>query len=353
MTSGRLFGSAEVDIALMSGLHDRRWVETIEEIRHLNLDSDGRKRLDEAALTSAQILKDMFDEGSRLAGKLVASEIAAEVNAGDRIDGTIEIVVAPNDVDRAVPLLDSLGLQPQKELSPGAMRALLESSSALVMVPEVASPVTRLVLRWGEKQDRKGLLGLWNPSLTDLAAVRLPAYAWWTYWAIRPLRLARRSLSRRRESTGSAPYVATPMQLIIPLLEHLGISSKDVVADLGCGDGRILISAVTEFDCRGIGVESDKSLAALARQRVSEAGLSDKIEIQTGDAFSVDFSEVSVVFIFLPSGLATRLIPRVQQMLPNGARILAHEQNDVQWTVEPTRSQLVIHPAGITVAYIW
>ncbi len=352
-TSGKVAGKDGVDRALISALHSRRWSEAIDELRRENLDTHGRDRLDEAVSVTGVISKSLVDEGIKLTYQLREAGISARaVSGSSRIDGTVEVVVGPAEVGGTIVLLGALGFHPQKKMSPGAIRALPRSSSELVFVPD-DSPITRLIVRWGDKRGRSRPLAALEPSLGDLASVRLPGFAWWAYWPIRLLRVARRMLLPRRYSSGSAPYVATPNDLIVPLLERVGVGSNDVVADLGCGDGRILISAVSEFGCRGIGVESDESLAALARQRVLEAGLSEKVAIESGDALSVDFSAVSVVFVFLPAAMAAKIIPQVLERLPDRARILAHEQGAVNWPVEPTDSQLVIHPAGVTVAHIW
>lgn len=352
MHSGEVSGREEVDRALIAGLHSRRWFEAIDEIGRLNLDSDGRDRLAEAKFTTDRISQTLLEEQRRLSDHLGGSGIGAQaVSRSGRVDATVEISLAQAEVGKAIAVLDSLGFRPQREMSLGAISALARSSSELVLVPD-NSPITRLIVRWDQKRRRTGLGGALKPSSGDLASVPLPEFAWWAYWPIHLARIAGR-VFKRAPSSGSAPYVATPNDLIVPLLERVGVGPDDKVADLGCGDGRILIAAVAEFGCLGIGVESDERLAASAVMRIDDAGFSEKIELHVGDALGLDFSDVSVVFIFLPTTMAARIIPQLLEMLPDGARILAHEQHAVNWPVEPTESQLVIDPAGVTVAHIW
>lgn len=354
ITPSQDFGRNDVDRELISALHARRWTEALQKLKEASLDDSGRARLDLAVATSTQIGRALIEEGRRLSSLLKDEGIDSRVVEGAaRIDGTVELVLAPADVPRAVSLFKTRRLRSPKELSAGALVALPRSQTELALAPEKSSPITRLVLRWGDKTSRRGPLGVLNPSVADLAAVSLPAYAWWAYWGIRPVRLVGRKARRSRESSGSAPFVATPTELIAPLLGLVGLDADDLVADLGCGDGRILISAVETFGCRGVGIESDPALASLARGRVAAAGLTGQITIETGDAIDIDFSSVSVVFVFLPASMAARLIPRVLKLLPDGARVVAHEQNAVAWVIQPTHSELVIHPAGITVAYTW
>jgi cyclopropane fatty-acyl-phospholipid synthase-like methyltransferase len=130
----------------------------------------------------------------------------------------------------------------------------------------------------------------------------------------------------------------------------------DVVLDIGCGDGRILVEAVRHFGCRARGIEIDPALGAAARRRVNKAGLDDRIEIVVGDGSTVDLSTAygpaTVVFLFLPPERISSLLPRVLDQLGPGGRVVAHEQLAVDHPVEPTRSRLVVED-GVTVAHLW
>lgn len=84
------------------------------------------------------------------------------------------------------------------------------------------------------------------------------------------------------------PQEPTPDVTLHQMIDILSLSPEDVLADLGCGDGRILIEAVKQYGCRGVGIEIDPARAEIARRKVSDACLADRIEIITGDALQFD-----------------------------------------------------------------
>jgi len=105
----------------------------------------------------------------------------------------------------------------------------------------------------------------------------------------------------------------TPHALVETLLDQIGLRNSDVLADLGCGDGRILIAAAKR-GIRGIGVELDTKRAMVARHNVKEAGLSHLIHIENGDALEFDFSRVTCATTFLYPPLLAKLSPRLKPM---------------------------------------
>ncbi len=147
-------------------------------------------------------------------------------------------------------------------------------------------------------------------------------------------------------------FLGTPTGMIEPLLAGVDPRPDELVVDLGCGDARVLVEAVQRFGCRGRGVETDPRLVARARERVAEAGLDDRIEIVAGDATEVDVSDADIVFLFLPVEAAAGLSRGLIEQLKPGARLLAHEQLEVDWPVTPDRSTLVVAD-NITVAHAW
>lgn len=84
------------------------------------------------------------------------------------------------------------------------------------------------------------------------------------------------------------PQEPTPDVTLHQMIDILSLSPEDVLADLGCGDGRILIQAAKQYGCRGVGIEIDPARAEIARRKVSDACLADRIEIITGDALQFD-----------------------------------------------------------------
>ncbi|MEM9134198.1 MAG: amino acid adenylation domain-containing protein [Actinomycetota bacterium] len=154
------------------------------------------------------------------------------------------------------------------------------------------------------------------------------------------------------ESDNLGLFLGTPTGMIEPLLRGVEPQPDELVVDLGCGDARVLVEAVQRFGCRGRGVETDPRLVARARERVAEAGLADRIEIVEGDATEVAVDDADIIFLFLPVEAAAGLSTGLIEQLKPGARLLAHEQLDVDWPVAPDRSSLVVAD-NVTVAHTW
>jgi tRNA A58 N-methylase Trm61 len=120
------------------------------------------------------------------------------------------------------------------------------------------------------------------------------------------------------------PLVATPAEVVDAMIELGGIRPEDVVFDLGCGDGRLVIAAAGQRGARGIGIEIDPELARKAREEVAAAGLGDRVEIRRNDMFREDFRPASVVLMFLMPSVNERLLPQFERMKP-GTRIVSHQ----------------------------
>lgn len=209
-------------------------------------------------------------------------------------------------------------------------------------------------VEWDAPRTRRALDRLVRPSHGDWAMVTLPRALWWAYPGVRAARLAAERLglrARHRESIG--PFLATPDQLLEPLLDVAGATATDLVVDLGCGDGRLVVASAARGG-RSVGVEMDPDLADRARSRAADAGLADRVTIVTGDARTVDLDDADVVFAFLPTDVLADLLPAVLAALRPGARVVAHEQNRLApGTPTPTASRVVVADAALTVAHRW
>ncbi len=148
-------------------------------------------------------------------------------------------------------------------------------------------------------------------------------------------------------------FLATPPGLIHPVLDLARPSAEDLVLDLGCGDGRVLIAAAQRYRCRARGIEIDPALVSEARSAVAAAGLEDRIEIVEGDATAPGALEgATVVFAFLPAHIVDGLLPTVLDAMTDAQQFVTHEQVEVAWSIEPAESRLVVAD-GITVAHRW
>lgn len=139
-----------------------------------------------------------------------------------------------------------------------------------------------------------------------------------------------RGLVDRRESV--APYVPTPQGLVNKMLEMAEAGSGDIVYDLGCGDGRFLITAVRDYSVdRAVGYEITPHLASVARDNVAKEELSSKIKIENSDFMDADFSEATLVTLYLTTSGNARLRPKFKKELKEGARIISHDFPITDW----------------------
>lgn len=121
-----------------------------------------------------------------------------------------------------------------------------------------------------------------------------------------------------------APFHATPDDVVERMLDLAGVTSTDVVVDLGSGDGRIPIRAARRFGARGIGVEIDPALVAQSKVSARAAGVEHLVEFRQEDAMTTDLSGATVVTLYLLSSSNARLRPRLREHLRPGARIVSH-----------------------------
>ena len=124
--------------------------------------------------------------------------------------------------------------------------------------------------------------------------------------------------------TRLAPYVATPPDVVERMLRLAGVGPQDVVYDLGCGDGRVVITAAEKFGARGVGVDIDPSLVAQANANAVAAGVQSRVAFRVQDALTVDVSPATVVTLYLLAASNAKLRPTLMQQLRPGARIVSH-----------------------------
>lgn len=119
-------------------------------------------------------------------------------------------------------------------------------------------------------------------------------------------------------------YYATTQDVVDKMLDLAKVTKKDHVCDLGCGDGRFVVTAAKKFGCRSTGYELDPQLVATGRTKIREAGLEKLAKIEEQDIFTADLADTTVVMLFLLPKLNARLVPQLQKM-PHGSRIITHE----------------------------
>jgi predicted RNA methylase len=122
----------------------------------------------------------------------------------------------------------------------------------------------------------------------------------------------------------NAPFITSPDRVVDEMVKLADLTEQDVVYDLGCGDGRIVVTAALQSGCRGVGYDIDPKLVAEATRNAEEHGVGDRVDIVEQDIFSVDLSQADVCMMYLLPWMMNKLVPQFEQMKP-GSRIVVHE----------------------------
>jgi len=115
------------------------------------------------------------------------------------------------------------------------------------------------------------------------------------------------------------------------MLRLANVGRDDVVYDLGCGDGRIVIAAARQFGARGVGVDIDPQRVREARENAQRAGVADRVRFLRQDLFETDIREATVVTLYLLDELNMRLRPKLLRELRPGTRIVSHNFDMGDW----------------------
>jgi precorrin-6B methylase 2 len=143
---------------------------------------------------------------------------------------------------------------------------------------------------------------------------------------------------RRVEAPQLAPYVPTPQEVVDRMLALAGVTKDDILMDLGCGDGRIPITAAKVYGARGIGVDIDPQRIAEANANAAAAGVTHLVEFRLQDAMTTDLTKVTVLTLYLLSSSNLKLRPLITKQLKPGARIVAHNYPLGDWEAEKVES---------------
>jgi SAM-dependent methyltransferase len=135
-------------------------------------------------------------------------------------------------------------------------------------------------------------------------------------------------------------YWATPQPVVEKMLKLARVTENDVVYDLGCGDGRSLVTAAQRYGARGVGFDIDSRRVFEARRNVRDAGVEHLVRIEEADIFTVDVSPATVVFLYLVPRLNLRLVPQLEK-LRAGSRIVSHE-----YEIPTARPSRIVHVRG-------
>lgn len=128
-----------------------------------------------------------------------------------------------------------------------------------------------------------------------------------------------------------APYVPSPQTIVDRMLEIANPKPGETLYDLGCGDGRVLITAVQKYHVHAVGVELSDKVYKRALDRIATYGLQNQIKVIHGDLLNVDLSNADVVTIYLMRTSNESLRPRLEKLLKPGARVVSHDYAVPGW----------------------
>jgi SAM-dependent methyltransferase len=159
---------------------------------------------------------------------------------------------------------------------------------------------------------------------------------------------AHAQVTEERPRSLDVPYVPTPQPVVDKMLDLAKVKKGDVVYDLGCGDGRIVITAVKERGARGVGIDLNPQRIAEAKINAKEAKVEDKVKFEVGDLFKADFSEATVVTLYLLPSVNAKLRPQLWRQLKIGTRVVSHAFDmGTEWPPEKTET------VGGSTVYYW
>jgi len=143
------------------------------------------------------------------------------------------------------------------------------------------------------------------------------------------------------------PYVPTPQQVVDRMLQMAQVKSTDYVMDVGCGDGRMVVTAARDYGARGFCNDIDPVRINEAKQNAKKAGVMGKVEFRQGDLYEVDISKADVLPMYLLESIDLKLRPKILSNAKPGTRVVSHAFSMGDW--QPDMKEMV---DGRTV-YLW
>jgi SAM-dependent methyltransferase len=133
------------------------------------------------------------------------------------------------------------------------------------------------------------------------------------------------------------PYVPTTDEAVKAMLKRADVKPSDIVDDLGCGDGRIVIAAARKYGAHGVGIDINPERIAAAKENAEKAGVENLVRFEENDLFDADIHEASVVTLFLLSSVNLNLRPKLLKDLKPGTRIISNTFDMGDW--KPDKEQ--------------
>jgi SAM-dependent methyltransferase len=159
--------------------------------------------------------------------------------------------------------------------------------------------------------------------------------------------MSARAQNVREEVDIHAPYIATPYPVIDAMLALARVRKKDLIIDLGCGDGRIVIEAAKRYGARGIGVDINSDRIAEAKANARREHVEQLVRFEEQNVYDADVKEATVVTLYLLQNINLKLRPILKSQLKPGARIVSHSFDMGTW--KPTKMRML----GSDPIFLW
>jgi SAM-dependent methyltransferase len=143
----------------------------------------------------------------------------------------------------------------------------------------------------------------------------------------------------REHAQNLAPYVASPQPIVDKMLDVAGVKRGETVYDLGCGDGRVLITAAKRFNAKGVGVELSQKLVNSTNDALQRMNLQESVKIIHGNLLDVNLQPADVVTLYLETNSNDLLRPNLEKSLRPGARVVSHDFEVRGW--KPTKVEKI------------
>jgi ubiquinone/menaquinone biosynthesis C-methylase UbiE len=140
-----------------------------------------------------------------------------------------------------------------------------------------------------------------------------------------------------------APFVQTPLEVAKKMLDLSQIKPGEVLYDLGCGDGRLIILAAKDVGAKSTGIELREDLVERARTEIKRLNLEDKVKVIQGNFFDVNISDANVITLYLTSSANERLRPKLEAELKPGVRVVSHDFKVPGWKPVGVYDELLGH----------
>ena len=134
---------------------------------------------------------------------------------------------------------------------------------------------------------------------------------------------AKQPAARTQDKEPDVIFVPTPQEVVDKMLELAAVKKNDLVYDLGCGDGIIVVTAAKKYGCKAVGFDIDPDRVKESRDNVKRNGVEKLVQIKQADIFTLDLSDANVITLYLLPRLNVRLIPQLEKLKP-GSRIVSH-----------------------------